>query len=232
MKRIAILQPNYIPWKGYFDIINSVDEFVIYDDAQYTKRDWRNRNIIKTNAGLKWLTIPVEVKNKYNQKIRETKVADCSWAIKHLKSIRHNYSKTKHFEEINDWVTAIYKKCERETYLSDINFIFIREISAYLGIKTNFSFSRDHNIVGNKSDKAMKVCIQLGANEYLTGPAAKTYINTSAFETNGIIIKWMNYSGYKKYNQMYPPFVHEVSIIDLLFNTGSSATSYMKSFSE
>jgi hypothetical protein len=81
MKRIAILQPNYIPWKGYFDIINSVDEFVIYDDAQYTKRDWRNRNIIKTNAGLKWLTIPVEVKNKYNQKIRETKVADCSFKV-------------------------------------------------------------------------------------------------------------------------------------------------------
>ncbi|MFW5835685.1 MAG: WbqC family protein, partial [bacterium] len=98
-KKIAILQSNYIPWKGYFDIINYVDEFIVYDDAQYTRRDWRNRNLIKTPRGLKWLTIPVEVKGKYTQTIYETKIADKNWAEKHWKSIRHNYNEADCFEE-------------------------------------------------------------------------------------------------------------------------------------
>jgi hypothetical protein len=229
-KRIAILQSDYIPWKGYFDIINSVDEFIIYDDAQYTKRNWRNRNLIKTKAGLKWLTIPVEVKHKYKQTIREVKVVDSIWPDKHLKAIKHNYSKAKHFKEINDWLIEIYKTCEKETYLSDINLIFIREIASYLGIETKISFSCDYKLEGNRSDKAMKVCLDTGSDEYLSGPAAKVYLDTNKFEMNGIKVKWMDYTGYSEYNQLFPPFCHEVSIIDLLMNVGKEATKYMKSF--
>jgi hypothetical protein len=231
MKRIAILQSNYIPWKGYFDIINSVDEFVIYDDAQYTKRDWRNRNLIKTNNGIKWLTIPVEVKNKYKQAIKDTKIAGRGWANKHLKAIRINYARAEYFNEINDWLAIIYKKCEKEIFLSDINLIFIREITGYLGIKTKISFSSDYMLEGDRSGKAISICLQSGAGEYLTGPAAKSYLDIEAFGKAYINVKWMDYSGYKEYPQLFQPFIHEVSVIDLLFNTGKNSISYLKSFS-
>ena len=100
MKKIAIIQSNYIPWKGYFDIINFVDEFVLFDDVQYTRRDWRNRNKIKTPDGATWLTIPVETKGKYLQNIRDVKITDNSWQKKHLKAIQLNYKNSKFFNEV------------------------------------------------------------------------------------------------------------------------------------
>jgi len=230
MKRIAILQSNYIPWKGYFDIINSVDEFVIYDDAQYTKRDWRNRNLIKTKVGLKWLTIPVIVKNKYKQTIKETMVAERLWTNKHLKAIKTNYSKAKLFSEINDWLSEIYYECENEKFLSDINLIFISEIASYLGIKTKITSSNNYLLEGNRSEKILKVCKQAGAKEYLTGPSAKGYLDSDLLEGNGIKVTWMDYTGYREYDQLFPPFFHNVSIIDLLLNKGSDAPRYLKSF--
>jgi hypothetical protein len=231
MKCIAILQSNFIPWKGYFDMINKVDEFVIYDDAQYTRRDWRNRNLIKTPEGVKWLTIPVEVKNKFRQTIRETKVSDHNWIKKHLGTIKHNYTGTKHFGEINDWISMIYERCEKEIFLSEINLLFIREVTGYLGIKTKISFSTDYILEGDKSGKAMNICLQSGAKEYLTGSAAKAYLDTEAFNKAGIKVTWMDYSGYEEYPQLYPPFTHNVSIIDLIFNTGSNSVNYLNSFS-
>jgi WbqC-like protein family len=230
LKKIAILQSNYIPWKGYFDIMNRVDEFVIYDDAQYTKRDWRNRNLIKTIDGAKWLTIPVEVKDKYKQIIRETKVSGNNWTNKHLKIIKHNYSRAEHFTEITEWLIKLYMQCENEIFLSDINLLLIREIAGYLGIKTKISFSSDYILEGDRSGKAMNICVQAGAKEYLTGPAAKSYLDIEAFNKEGIEVTWMDYSGYKEYPQLYPPFIHEVSIIDVMFNTGIDSVNYLNSF--
>jgi hypothetical protein len=229
LKKIAVIQSNYIPWKGYFDIINMVDEFVIYDDAQYTKRDWRNRNLIKTNSGLTWLTIPVEVKNKYKQTIRETKVSGNSWTNKHLKIVKHNYSRAEHFNEIYDWLIKILNQCKNEIFISDINLLFIRGITGYLGIKTKISFSYDYLLEGDRSRKALNICLQSGAKEYLSGPAAKSYLDIEAFNQEGIIVKWMDYSGYKEYPQLHPPFIHEVSIIDLMFNTGADSVNYLNS---
>lgn len=231
MKKIAILQSNYIPWKGYFDMINMVDEFVIYDDAQYTKRDWRNRNLIKTVNGIKWITIPVEVKNKYIQSIRETKISGNDWITKHIKVIKHNYSRTEHFDEIFEWLNKIYDQIEKMVFLSEINLLFIREITGYLGIETKISLSSDYKLEGDRSGKTMNICIQAGAEEYLTGPAAKSYLNVDAFNKEGITVRWMDYTGYKTYNQLYPPFIHQVSIIDLLFNTGRNSVNYLNSFS-
>jgi hypothetical protein len=230
MKRIAILQSNYIPWKGYFDLINSVDEFVIYDDAQYTKRDWRNRNLIKTKDGCKWLTIPAEVKNKYKQTIRDTKVTDNKWTNKHLKILKYNYSKAKYYNEGIDWINNIYKQCENEVFLSDINLLLIKEITGFLGIKTKISFSSDFIIEGCSSDKIVSICVQTGAKEYLSGPSAKSYLDLHAFDKAGIKVKWMNYSGYKEYPQPYPPFIHEVSILDVILNTGTNSVNYLNSF--
>jgi hypothetical protein len=230
MKRIAILQSNYIPWKGYFDLINMVDEFVIYDDAQYTKRDWRNRNLIKTVNGVRWLTIPVEVKNKYNQSIKETQVSGNRWANEHRKALKYNYSKAGCFEEIFEFLNNTYSNCERHLFLSEINRLFITAITDYLGIKTKISFSSEYKLEGDRSGKIMSICLQTGATEYLSGESAKTYLDIEAFRKEGLIVKWMSYSGYREYNQLYPPFLHEVSIVDMLFNTGHDSTKYLNSF--
>ena len=174
MKKIAILQSNYIPWKGYFDIINMVDEFVVYDEAQYTKRDWRNRNLIKTKNGLKWLTIPVQVKGKYKQKINETRVSDKNWAEKHWKTICHNYAHAGCFEKYKEKFEKAYEVVAKMDLLSEINFYFIKLIVKILGIKTKFSQSGQYSLKGSKSEKIISVCKQAGADTYITGPAARS----------------------------------------------------------
>lgn len=228
MKRIAILQSNYIPWKGYFDIIRSVDEFVIYDDAQYTRRDWRNRNLIKTSKGLMWLTIPVQVKNKFSQNINETKISDSRWIKEHLMKLRHNYSAAAHFREYIDWLSGIYESCRNMVFLSDINLFFINEINRFLDINTRISFSGHYRIEGDRTMKIINICRDAGADVYLTGPAAKSYLRKEEFDESGIELRWMDYSGYKEYDQLYPPFVHEVSILDLILNMGLNSVDYLK----
>jgi hypothetical protein len=229
MKRVAIVQSNYIPWKGYFDLINSVDEFIIYDDMQYTKRDWRNRNLIKTPNGLKWLSIPVEVKGRFFQKINETKIADANWNQKHWSIIKTNYSKAKHFKEYKDKFENIFLSID-QVYLSKINYIFILEINKILNISTKISLSTQYSINGAKSEKLLGICNQAEATEYISGPAAKNYLDERMFLQSNIEVGWMDYSNYPEYRQLYPPFEHGVTILDLIFNEGPNAIKFMKSF--
>jgi hypothetical protein len=228
-KRVAIVQSNYIPWRGYFDLINSVDEFILYDDMQYTRRDWRNRNTIKSRGGLIWLTIPVQVKGKYFQKIKDTVVADPNWAHDHWQSIAHNYSQAPYFPEYREVFDNLYSALSDE-FLSQINYRFIAAICRILGINTTISSSMDYELTGDKTEKLVNLCRQAGATEYLSGPAAKTYLNESLFQSQGIAVSYMDYSGYREYKQLYPPFQSHVSIIDLIFNEGPEAAKYMKSF--
>lgn len=230
MKKVAILQSNYIPWKGYFDLINMVDVFVLYDDMQYTRRDWRNRNKIKTAQGTQWLSVPVVVKGKYFQKIDETKVSDKSWAVKHWRSIVQNYSKTRYFEDYKDKFEALYLSMQEEEYLSNINYRFIININEILGIKTEILWSSDFELAEGKTERLMNICRDLEAGEYISGPAAKDYMDISIFDEAGIKVSWMDYSNYAEYNQLYPPFEHSVSILDLIFNEGPNIYQYMKSF--
>lgn len=229
MKKIAILQSNYIPWKGYFDIINSVSEFILYDTEQYTRRDWRNRNKIKTTTGIVWITIPVEVKGKYYQKIQETKIANKKWQKDHWKTILQNYSKAQHFKDYKEMFENLYLN-SKEEYISEINYKFILAINQILGIPTRIRWSSEFKLEGEKSEKLVSICKQLNATHYLSGPSARNYLNEELFNREGIQVEWMDYSGYPEYNQLYPPFVHEVSILDLIFNEGPNATKYMKSF--
>ena len=229
MKKIAILQSNYIPWKGYFDLINMVDEFVLYDDMQYTRRDWRNRNKIKTPQGLKWLTIPVDVKGKYYQKINETLVSDASWSIKHWKTIAQFYSNAKFFKYYSELFEDFYMYNERQS-LSSINAGLIGIINSILGIKTKITFSSDYALLGGKTEKLLGICKQSGADVYLSGPSAKEYFDDTLAEEMGIKVEWMDYSGYPEYCQLYDGFEHGVSVLDLIFNQGPSAIKFMKSF--
>lgn len=229
MKRIAILQSNYIPWKGYFDLINMVDEFILYDDMQYTKRDWRNRNKIQTSQGLKWLSIPVEVKGKYFQKINETKAAETDWGKKHWSMIKENYSKAPYFKEYKDIFEELYLNCDEE-YLSQINYKFIIAINEILGIKTKIRWSSEFDLVDGQTEKLLGICQDCNADIYLSGPAAKDYFNEDLASIKKIKVEWMDYSDYQEYKQLNLPFEHGVSILDLIFNEGSNAINFMKSF--
>ena len=228
-KKIAILQSNYIPWKGYFDLINMVDEFILYDDMQYTRRDWRNRNKIKTPQGLQWLTIPVEIKGKFFQKIKDTRITDKKWNIKHWRTISQNYSKAKYFKDYKDIFEELYLACDEE-YLSQINYKFITTINEILEIKTKLRWSSEFELVDGQTEKLLGICKDCNADIYLSGPAAKDYFNEDLAKQENIKVEWMDYSGYKEYEQLNSPFEHGVSILDLIFNQGANAKEFMKSF--
>jgi hypothetical protein len=231
-KHLAIIQSNYIPWKGYFDIIGLVDEFILYDDMQYTRRDWRNRNKIKTPRGLQWITIPVQVKGKYFQAIRETQVSSSSWADEHWKSLYHNYGKAPYFEQYTPLFEDLYRRAAAETHLSQINYLFIKAICDLLGIDTRITWSMDYEIPDGKTERLIGLCQQTGTNSYLSGPSARGYIDEQLFADAGIDLVFMDYSGYPEYEQFYPPFEHGVTILDLIFHTGPDAPRYMKSLSK
>ena len=229
MKKIAILQSNYIPWKGYFDLINMVDEFVLYDDMQYTRRDWRNRNKIKTPQGLKWLTIPVEVKGKYFQKINETQISELDWAVKHWQTIKQFYGKAPYFKQYKDVFESFYFNTT-ETSLSKVNFNLIQIVNEILGINTKLRCSSEFDLVEGQTEKLLGICQQAGAGVYLSGPAAKDYFDESLAEKMNIQVEWMDYSGYPEYSQLHSPFEHGVTVLDLIFNEGLNANNFMKSF--
>ena len=227
-KTIAILQSNYIPWKGYFDLINLVDEFVIYDDVQFTKHDWRNRNLIKTQQGLQWLTIPVR-QEKLAQLIKDTKITDKRWPRKHWASLCQNYSKAKYFPKYRNIFEELYSSIDFES-LSEVNYLFITVINEILGINTQITCSSEFGIVDGQTERLLNICKQSGATDYLSGPAAKEYFDCALAERENIKISWMDYDKYPEYKQLYQPFEHGVTILDLLFNLGPHTKHYMKSF--
>ncbi len=227
MTKVAILQSNYIPWKGYFDIINSVDKFVIYDEVQFTKNDWRNRNKIKSKDGLIWLTIPVR-QNALEQRIDETSVALTNWNRKHLNSIVTYYSKAEHYRDVKDFVADLYMNVDSEN-LSEINSYFIKAINGFLGIKTEIINSSDLGLHGDRNERLVDACKKLNGQVYLSGPSAKNYLDVKLFNDHNIDVEWIDYSGYKEYPQLFPPFCHEVSILDVILNTGSGAREFLKS---
>jgi len=228
MKKVAIVQSNYIPWKGYFDMIAAVDEFILYDDMQYTRRDWRNRNKIKTPNGLQWLTVPVDVKGKYTQKIRDTKIKGDEWSQTHWKALEMNYRRAPHFDEIAEWLAPLYHQAASIEFLSQLNRHFIQSICDYLDIGTKISNSWDYVLVEGKSERLAELCAQAGGREYISGPAAKDYVEEKVFSDMGIKLTWFDYSGYPEYPQLWGDFEHGVTILDLLFNCGKDASGYMR----
>jgi hypothetical protein len=226
-KKVAISQSNYIPWKGYFDMIAAVDEFVLYDDMQYTRRDWRNRNQIKTPQGRQWLSVPVKSKGKYHQSIRDTEIDGMAWAEKHWNSLQANYRRATHFKEIAAIFEPLYREKEYDN-LSTLNRQFIEAVCTYLGITTKISNSWDYRLTDGKSERLADVCAQAGGVEYISGPAAKDYMEENVFTERGIELTWFDYTGYIEYPQLWGEFTHGVTILDLLFNCGNESAKYMK----
>jgi len=227
VKRAAILQSNYIPWKGYFDLIASVDIFIWYDQVQYTKQDWRNRNRIKSPQGTTWITVPVTINNLYDQRVCDTLIADSKWAIKHWSKLENSYKNAPYFEEIANWLKPLYLNNHHE-YLSQLNQFLINEICDFLGIKTQFHCSSEFELSDNKTERLVDICKQVNASYYVSGPAAKDYITLNTFSKNNIEVLWFNYQDYPAYSQLWGNFDHSVTILDLLFCTGTDAIKYMK----
>jgi hypothetical protein len=224
-KRIAIVQSSYIPWKGYFDLIRNVDAFILLDDVQFTRRDWRSRNQIKTRDGLAWLSIPVQTRGRYTQLIQETMTSDPGWARRHWETLRASYRKTPYFDRYADRVAALYERSS--TWLSEINHTFIVAICEILGIPTPITWSRDYPVRQMRNERLIDLCRTVGATEYLSGPSARNYLDVAAFGAAGITVQFADYSRYPEYPQPHGPFEHHVSVLDLLFCTGPRALEFM-----
>ncbi|MFM2308599.1 MAG: hypothetical protein RLY87_719 [Chloroflexota bacterium] len=227
MKKVAIVQSNYIPWKGYFDMIAAVDEFILYDDMQYTRRDWRNRNQIKTPQGVQWLTVPVLVKGKYFQKIRDTEIDGTEWQDQHWKALIANYKRASHYNTIAELLEPLYTQ-RTYTHLSVLNRTFLQTICTYLGIETTITASSDYELIDGKTERLADLCQKAGGTEYISGPAARDYVEEHVFTERNLTLTWFDYNGYTEYPQLWGDFVHGVSIVDVLFNCGPDARNVLR----
>ena len=232
-KTAVIIQSNYLPWRGYFDLIGSTDELILLDSVQYTRRDWRNRNLIKAPSGLAWLTIPVQVKGKYLQSIDETMVSDPNWAETHIRSITLNYKRAPYFDQVSSWLFGELKAVANEKLLTNINTHLIESVCTKLQISV--PFRRCCELVAratlaelDPTGRLVQLCRAVEATRYLSGPAARHYLDLHRFTESGIEVAWMDYAGYPEYPQLWGEFEPRLSVIDLLFNTGAQAAEYLK----
>jgi hypothetical protein len=224
--KVLVTQPNYIPWKGYFDLIAKADKFVILDDVQYTSRDWRNRNLIKTPQGTIWLNIPILKKNKIL--IKDVLIQDFSWVNDHLNKIERNYKKSTYFNKIFSNLEEIYQGFTSNK-LIDINIEIINFICKYLNIETEISVSSD--IKDKNSEKSLRIldiCTENNCTVYISSSKAKNYIDESLFKENKIKLAFEDFQNYPKYEQLWGSFEEKVSIVDLLFNEGPNTYKFMK----
>jgi hypothetical protein len=225
--RCAIVQPSYIPWRGYFDLIHRVDLFIFYDDVQYDRRGWRNRNRIKTPHGTQWLTIPVRARGAQTESlpINTIRTADQQWPRQHLETIRRVYGRAPFFDSYAAWLERVYT--DPPEMLADLTIRLTMDIAAILGISgTQFRRSSELNASGTKTGRLLDVLGRVGATHYLSGPSARAYLDEQQFEAAGIALEWMHYD-YAEYPQLYGAYDPHVTVLDLLFMTGERAPDYI-----
>jgi len=223
--RISIMQPGYLPWLGFFELIYNCDLFVLLDDVQYTKKDWRNRNRIRTKDGWIWLTVPVLTKNKQGQLINEVKInSSINWRRKHLMSIEINYNKTKYFNNYFSYFEKLYTSDWE--YLLDLNIEIINWVVKMLNIKTPIIKSSGLNAKGKKEDKVINICKKLGATELYDSKAAQNILSLDKINKNEIKVKFQDYQ-HPVYNQIYKPFLPFMSVIDLFFQYGPKSLNIL-----
>ena len=216
--RAVVLQSNYVPWKGYFDLIREADVFVYYDEVQYTKNDWRNRNRIYSKNGLHWLTIPIS-HEAVKLKISEVRLGDVRWQEDHFKLLTQSYRAARCFKQIEPLLHDFYR-ARTWTHLSELNRHCTETIARLLGVATRFLDSKDFTLEGGRVERLVSLLRQLGATEYLSGPSARDYLGGSEglFADAGIKLRFKSYAGYPEYPQLHAPFEHAVSILDVLAN--------------
>lgn len=224
--KVGIIQSNYIPWRGYFDFIDSVDLFVFHDDLQYTKGDWRNRNMIKTAGGLKWLSVPVKYVTT-SQLICETAIDFSTlWNKSHINQFKANYLKAPF---CSDAIAILQEAFSGgHTNISSLNRHLIKLVCNYLSITTPFAMSADYGVYGAKTERLISLLSKIGANTYLSGPAASDYLDVEALKDVGIGVEYKTYN-YEPYRQLWGDFLGNVTVLDLIANCGPDARKYLKS---
>ncbi len=216
--RAVVLQSNYLPWKGYFDLIQDADVFVFYDEVQYTKNDWRNRNRIYSRQGLHWLTIPIR-RDAVKLKISEVPLPDGPWQEQHYKTLVHCYRSAPYYRQIEPLLHEFYR-ARRWTHLSELNRHCTETIARLLGLETRFLNAKEFQLENDRIGRLVSLLRQVGATEYLSGPSAQAYLAGSEerFTQAGIQLRFKHYQGYPTYPQLREPFEHAVSILDVLAN--------------
>lgn len=224
MTTVGIIQPNFVPWRGYFDFIRSVDIFVFLDDVQYTRQDWRNRNRIRTrNGASRWLTVPVRASLK--DLIRNVEVdVSSDWQAGHFRILNENY-RTAPF--LDDTLALLEEAYARHRLLADLDIDLCRRIMSRLGISTPTVRSSDLGTGGVKDQKLIEITRRLGGTRYLSGPAAKAYIRPELWDAAGIELAYKVYPDYPVYEQISEPFDPHVSIIDLMIMRGDGAAALL-----
>lgn len=231
-RTVVITQSNYIPWRGYFDLLRRADDVILLDSVQYTRRDWRNRNRIKSAGGPIWLTIPVEAKGRFDQTIDQTRISDAGWAERHIRSIETAYARAAHFGATAPWLFDLMRSVAAEPLLTGVNELLLRGLCGRLGIAVPISrctdvFTKDELSTMSPTERLVEIARARGATHYLTGPSARAYLDVSLFTAAGIEVRWMAYEGYPEYPQLWGAFEPQVSVIDLLLNAADDAPRYL-----
>jgi WbqC-like protein len=220
-----MIQSNYIPWRGYFDFIDDCDLFVYYDDVQYTHRDWRNRNRIKTDRGLLWLSVPVL--HDHHTLIQDARIDySTRWVDKHIRSLTLAYQKAPHFRAWGEEFFELLR--ETPATISALNVRVCAWVMGKLGIRTATRMSHELGVEGGREERPLRMLQKLGASAYLSGPSARPYTDAGGFRTAGIRLEYKTYD-YPEYPQLHGAFEPGVSVLDLLFNCGPDARRYLKS---
>jgi len=224
--RVGVVQSSFIPWRGYFDFIDNVDLFVFYDDIQYTDRDWRNRNKIKTQKGLDWLSVSVKYQ-KRSQLICETQIDNkTQWALKQINKWKNEYRTAPYLDDVMYLLSDI-DDCKEQT-ISSLNIKLIKRICKYLGIVTPMISSEELELTGNKTDRLINLMQQVKGNIYLSGPSADDYLDKELFKKAGVSLEYKSYE-YPQYPQLWGDFEGAVTILDLIANCGAESKKYIHS---
>jgi len=224
------MQPSYLPWLGYFDLLFQSDLFLVYDTVQFDKDGWRNRNRIKTPQGAQWLTVPVLTKGLNKPTNREIKINRVEpWKRKHLKSLELNYRKAPHFEEIFPLLEGILSKDWE--FLIDLNVESLKTLCNYLEIQTSIRFASELklDLPQDRNDKLIEICHHLKADEFYEPKGGEGYIDAERFKSNGIHLRFQDFQ-HPTYPQLHGVFVPQLSIVDLLFNCGKESVGILRDF--
>ncbi|MCI5156948.1 MAG: hypothetical protein D3906_00645 [Candidatus Electrothrix sp. AUS1_2] len=225
---IVCMQPTYLPWIGYFDLIDQSDHFIFLDNVQFTKRSWQQRNRIVTAKGLEWLTVPVKVKGRLKQLISHVAIDnDAFFYRKHLRAIELNYRKTPFFDIYFPQLESILSSCP---LLCELNTILIRWTAEQLGIQGRFYTSSTLDVTGKRSELLVNLCNVLGGNVYLSPQGSAEYLleDKQLFDQNKINIMLHNYE-HPSYRQIHEPFTPYATALDLLFNEGGNSLAIIRS---
>jgi hypothetical protein len=223
IQRLVVLQPGYLPWLGFFDQLSRADVFVYYDDVQYDKHGWRNRNRIKTQSGPQWLTVPVLHHGRGLPRILDVEIDRRQpWARKHVASLQQAYARAesaaRYLPELEELLCRPWER------LVDLDIALVEVMCRWLGLSRRIERSSQLGIPGERSERLVRICQRFGARSYLSGSAARVYLDTALFERNGIAVEWQEYV-HPVYRQLHGEFVPYLSAIDLLLNCGDESRS-------